>query len=198
MTADTISQTPSSGAQWGLYKNGSPVIVSSSVLSFGFKAESDIPNYPVELGGFQSYNKVQLPNSGRLRYTRGGSLADRTSFLSQIEAAKQSTDVYDCVTPEATYLDMNVLDYNYDRRNNSGVGILIVDVIIQEVRQTGSVSYITTPNVAPVTKARNGASNDPVNDGTLQTEVITNKQNSALGLPSAPVNIPFQSQLGTF
>lgn len=178
---DTASLSPNPNApQWGLYKGGSPVIVADSVVTFGFKANSEISTYQVEQGAFQSYDKVQLPANGTVRYSTGGALSDRTAFLASIETAKQSTDLYDLVTPEVTYPNANVTDYNYDRTNTNGVGLLVVDVMVEEVRPTGMATYSTTPGVTPVTNAKAPGANDPVNDGTVQSSAASQPQTTSI------------------
>jgi hypothetical protein len=184
MTSDSVS-TPNGSAspQWGLYLNGNPVITANSIAVFGFKSTSEVSDYPVEQGGFASYDKVQLPFSGRVRYVTGGTLSDRTSFLNSVDTAKKSLDLYDLVTPEETYPSVNVTDYDYERRADNA-GLLIVDVSCEEIRVTGTVSYSTTPGVTPVTNAKNGGDNDPQNDGTLQTTAPTAEQSSELAFIS--------------
>lgn len=179
LTSDDVS-TPTNTAspQWGLYKDGVAVIVANSIAVFGFKASSQISDYPVEQGGFASYNKVQMPFAGRVRYVTGGSLADRINFLNSVDAAKKSLDLYDLVTPEETYRNVNVTDYDYERRADNA-GLLAVDLICEEVRVTGTVAYSTTPGVKPVTKARRSGDNDPQNDGTLQSGPATSQQINA-------------------
>jgi hypothetical protein len=180
MTADTVSTPSGSDApQWGLYKDNTAIITANSIAVFGFKAPSEISDYPVENGGFASYNKVQLPFSGRVRYVTGGSLADRINFLNSVDAAKKSLDLYDLVTPEETYRNVNVTDYDYERRADNA-GLLIVDLVCEEVRVTGTVTYSTAPGVKPITKARPlSHSNDPQNDGTLQTTPASSQQVNA-------------------
>lgn len=172
LTADdpSVSQLGST-VQWGLYKNGKPVIVAETVLVIGLKSSSDIPTYPQELGQFQSYNKVQLPFSGRIRFARGGSLADRTAFLNSVDAAKMSLDLYDFSMAEKTWPNVNVLDYDVDRKSSSGLGLLIIDVVVEEVRITASAAFSNT-------KAPSGAA--PVNDGTVTTVPPTAEQKAKI------------------
>lgn len=169
--------------QWGLYQDGEPIIVSDSVVTFGFKAVSQISTYPVENGGFQSYDKVQLPNNGRLRYSTGGTLADRTAFLASVEAAKRTTDLYDCVTPEITLPNMNVTDYDYDRSNDSA-GLLVIDVMIEEVVPTATATFSTTPGVTPITNAKAPGANDPRNDGLVQAGPVAAATSATLAAAS--------------
>ena len=73
-------------AQWGIYKDGLPVVVADSVVSFGFKKDWNIADYPVEEGSFESYDKVETPFGARVRFASGGSTANRQALLQSIEA----------------------------------------------------------------------------------------------------------------
>ena len=88
LTADAVSLiTQALYPQWGIYLNGSPILASSaqplfnlgtlinaaesllnslsfgifSVVDFAYKQDWTVSTYPVEEGGFQSYDKVQHP-----------------------------------------------------------------------------------------------------------------------------------------
>lgn len=184
-TSDTVDQTAAGmTALWGLYQDNSAVIVADNVVTFGLKATANIPTYPVEQGAFQSYNKVQLPNSGTIRYSAGGSRSDRQAFLASCEAAKQSTDSYDYVSPEHTYPNMQVIGYSYDRSALNGVGLLPVDVMIQEVNPSVAATYATTVAGAngqtSITNAQNPQSNDPQTNGTQQPQPVSAGNQQAL------------------
>lgn len=167
LTSDDPSVTQFvSTAQWGLYKDGKPVIAADTVTALGLKATSEVSNYPLEPGAatinqnlplsVQSYNKVQLPFSGRVKFSTGGSQSDRVDFLNSVEAAKQSLDLYDLVMPEKTYPSVNVTDYEFDRRAAAGLGLLSVDIAVEEIRITAAATF---------TNVKNPVSASPVNDG---------------------------------
>lgn len=130
--------------QWGIYFNGIPVIAADSTVSFDFRQDFPISDYPVEQGGFQSYNKVQLPAEIKLRVASGGSEVDRQEFLDSIEAVINTTTLYDVVTPEQTYLGYCFSHRDFHRRSNSGVGMIIVDLWMTEVRTSSSATFQST------------------------------------------------------
>lgn len=173
-----------SQTQWGIYDSsgnqfGSPssggnslfasIAQSAPVLStnsFEFKRETRVSDFPVEDGGFASYNKVVLPGEPTVRYCFQGAVADRTTFLTQLDAACQSTMFYSVKTPEITYHNYNIMDYNIIRRADSGANLLMVEIHLREIRQV-SVSYSTVQS--PINQPQNPASTPPSSSGIVQS-----------------------------
>lgn len=121
---------------WGLYdiKDGK-VSRADSVFSLDFKGASKISEVPLQNGSFAAYNKVQLPNFQLLRLVKKGNDLERNQFLTEIDNAKKSTDLYYIVTPERTYFNISIEDYAYKRTAQDGVSMLIVDITLKEIRQ---------------------------------------------------------------
>ncbi|MGN3961818.1 hypothetical protein ACS0ZG_25500 [Burkholderia gladioli] len=179
--------------QWGIFDSrGVPVAPADTALSIEYRGDSHISGYPQEEGGFSSYNKVQVPYDARVQLVCSKSEAARQEFLAQIEAAKQSTMLFRVVTPDITYENANVIAYNYRRSSRQGVTLLIVEVFLEEVRQTvvakfayqdntpsstvtGAVRINTFSNVA------SPASADPVSLGQVQTVTPTAGQAALFG-----------------
>jgi hypothetical protein len=199
LVSDAVSLFLGSGTpQWGLFLNGAPAVVAESVQAFGFRKGFSISTYPLELGSFESFNKVQRPFSGRLRFSTGGSISDRQALLDSIDQAVTSLDLFDIVTPEAIYTSANPVSYDYDRSAVRGNGLLSVDVICEEVRTTaqsafsstsptGSSSSSETPTgafpagtvtrgpdlAAPISSPQSPSAMPPVNGGTVQPSVAS-------------------------
>lgn len=168
---------------WGLYQNGQPVITANSVVEVSLRVSSTISSYPVEQGAFQSYDKVQKPFEGRLRFATGGSVADRTALLASVDAAKLAlTPLYDLYMPEQTYHNVNVVDYEFDRKALSGVGLFVVDVSVQEVRPTGNVQFaqVGSPGGTQLNNGQDPGSNDPLNGGVQQGQQASQSQAQAV------------------
>lgn len=115
-----------------------------SVVDFEFKQDWNVSNYPVEDGAFQSYDKVQLPFDVRMRVAAGGSEQNRAALLGAVESIANSTGLYNVLTPEETYLNCNVNHYDYKRVANNGVGILLVDIWLVEIRVTATSKFTST------------------------------------------------------
>jgi len=154
-----------------------------STNSFEFKRETRVSDFPVQDGGFASYNKVILPAEPIVRYCFTGTVADRTTFLNQLDAACQSTQLYSVVIPEATYHNYNIVDYNIIRRADSGANMLIVELHLREIRQV-SVSYSITQS--PINQPQNPASTSQSSSGIVQpsSDVSTLKKGATAVFPN--------------
>jgi hypothetical protein len=152
--ADTASQ-------WGLFDaDGNEAVEADNTVAFELSAEARISDYPVEQGGFSSFNKVIVPYETHLVMTKGGSVEDRAQFLSILQNASQTTDLFSVTTPECTYLDMNITGVRRVATADRGSGLLTVELVLRKVRQTATLAFTATKEPA-------GAS--PVNDGSVQT-----------------------------
>lgn len=150
-----------------------PVVEPDSFGEFTYRNEWSVSDFPVQAGEFASYNKVANPFETMVRMYKGGTKEARKKFLDSIEAIQGTLDLYDIVTPERTYLGVNVLRYEVSRRGAKGAYFLSeVDLYFREIRQVTS-TYTTT---AVVTENAQSASAAPVtNSGVVQA--ITNIKN---------------------
>jgi hypothetical protein len=146
-------------AQWGIFQNGVPVVIADTVADFSYKQDWSIANYPIEQGGFETYDKVNTPFMTRVRLASGGSQANRQSLLDQIAAIGGTVDLYDVVTPEAIYTNVNVAGYDYRRSAEGGVGMITVDVRLVQVQTAAASSFTNTQSPSAA---------NPVNGGTVQ------------------------------
>lgn len=163
-----------SGPKWGIFnQDGSLAIQPDSMISLDFKKDYKIPNYPVEQGSFQSYNKVTLPRGTRVRMTKGGTDSDRANFIVQVNHAANSLNLYNVVMPEGTVnQNVSILNYGFSRTSENGAGLLMVDIEFIEVMVTATVAFSNTT-------APSGA--NPVNGGSVQPQTPTTAQSAAAG-----------------
>jgi hypothetical protein len=153
--------------QWGLFDQfGDSVIAADNVLDFNYKKSYRVAKYPIEQGGFQSYNKVQEPFDIIFRFTCGGSAADRQAFLDSIAAIQGDTNLYTAVTPEEVYQNCNVEDVSYPRTAEK-VGLITLEVRLTQIIPAPSPAFSNT-------QSPSGAS--PVNTGTVQPTDPSNSQ----------------------
>jgi hypothetical protein len=145
---------------WGIYRGGQPVITADTILGFEFKREWAIADYPVEQGSFQSYDKVDTPYQSRIQFAAGGDAENRERMLASLEAIAGDLNLYQVVTPERVYTNANVQRYDYRRTAQKGVGLLVVDVYIMEVRTSAGQQGGSN------TKDASGAA--PQQDGDVQ------------------------------
>jgi len=129
---------------WGIFTaQGQPALDGDSVTGVELKRDMQIPSYPVEQGGFASFNKVQIPYDARITYTVGGSDARRGAFLQAVEQMLQSLTLYTVTMPDFFYAAANVVHYDFARRGGEpqgahGIGLLTVNIWLEEVRSVAT------------------------------------------------------------
>ncbi len=148
---------------WGIFDQaGNNVLVADTVVSFDFRNDWKISDYPQEDGAFGSYNKVATPFDIRIRFSVGGSADDRAQFLTDAQAVADSIDLYSVVTPEATYLNCNVAHIDYHREQHDAANRIVLDVWLNEIRQGSSETGMSVGNV------KIPSSSDPESAGQVQ------------------------------
>jgi hypothetical protein len=147
---------PSSVDIWGIFLDGEEAIPLNSVVRFDYRQDATVSDYQIEGGSFQSYNKTQLPFDVRLRITSGGTIADRQQMIAALEEMYASVDLYAVVTPEKTYDSLNCIHFDYNRQAMTGLGMLIIDVWFEEIRQTGTSTFSNTQSPTAAAGQNNG------------------------------------------
>ncbi len=162
LTKDGDSVNRATSGEWGVYtSDGALALKPDNIVSVAWSAEYRTADYPLERGGFESYDKVALPFANRVVMSKGNSLSERREFLAAIEARRGTTDIFNVVTPEATYLDVTFERVNLERSASNGAGLVTVEVTLREVRQSIKLSF---------SKTKDPASADPVHDGSVQAK----------------------------
>lgn len=147
------------GPQWGIFKDDTPVLIGDAVVGFDYRAERRPAEFPIEDGGFSSYNKVQEPYEGKVSITVGGSNQDRATFMTDAEAILASLELYTIATPEFLYSNVNVSHIDYRRESRRGVTLLTIDFWCQEIRIVAAGEF---------TDSKEASGADPQNGGTVQ------------------------------
>ncbi|WP_447921060.1 hypothetical protein [Achromobacter aegrifaciens] len=123
--------------RWGLYgDDGRQVLVFETFLGITFEQNGQISSFPVEQGGFSSFNKVDAPFEAKIKLAHAGDQASRNVMLSVLERIAGSTELYAVVTPEIVYPSANLVKYSYTRGDKNGSSLLLVDLTLSEVWQT--------------------------------------------------------------
>lgn len=145
-----------------------------------YRKEMKSSDFPVERGGFASYNKVERPATPNVILCLAGSESDRASFLMQIDTAAKSTNLYNVVTPEVTYVNYSIDDYSYQRRAERGATLLLVELKLTEIREV-SAAYSQTIN-AP----QDVGATPQTNAGIVQPQTpnVSTLQSIATKIPS--------------
>jgi hypothetical protein len=193
LTSDTVSSAAAYGTQqWGLFFNGSPVIAADNVVAFEFKQDWVLADYQIEQRGFETYDKVQRPYDVRLTFSRGGSESRRAAFLASVQAIVNDTKLYDASMPEYTWTDMNITHYDLKRTATDGVGLMIINLYLLQIRADVTEQYTNTSTASGVSSPANPtATQDPgaeafQNNGVLQPfDVQTLQPPSSASFPGA-------------
>ena len=137
-----------------------------STNSVDFFKETRISDFPVEAGGFATYNKVETPASPTVTLCVTGSEANRRSFLIAIDEACASVELYSVVTPEITYQGYSIERYNYQRRSSNGITLLTVEIVLKEIRQVAAL--YTIASVGDIVSPKNAGATPQVDGGKVQ------------------------------
>lgn len=129
------------GPQWGLFKDGLPVVTADNVLSFDFRQDFRISDYPVEQGAFESYNKVQMPFDVRLQFSTGGSVGKRQAMIDSVDSIIGSLELFDAVTPEKVFTSLNPVHQSIRRTSRAGAGMVVIDLYCREIRVTATQQF---------------------------------------------------------
>lgn len=160
---------------WGVFdQSGNAALVPDSFLDIDYKQDMRVSNYPQEAGAFASYNKVGTPYDCRVRMALGGDKASRAAFLAQLDTMLKAIDLFTVVTPEATYVNAALQNYNYRRESRNGASMLVVDLWFIEVRLTG---------IATFSQPSQPSGADAVSNGQVQTFPVSQSVISSVALP---------------
>jgi hypothetical protein len=132
--------------KYGIHKkDGSNAIRPDSFISFEYRAEARVSDYPVQPGAFASYNKVVQPFDMRISMSCSGSLAaagmTKESFLTVLDEMRISFELLDIVTPDKVYADVNLVHYDLSKTSSKGATMLVVEAYFREIRETADAEY---------------------------------------------------------
>lgn len=139
------SATPfgtSGAAATALSAFGGPTL---SVLEVTYTKEMKTADFPVESGGFASYNKVETPATPTVTFGFTGSEAERKAFQDAVDAAVKSVTLYDIYTPEKNFTNHQVEAYRFGRTAEKGATLITITLMLKEVRQVTAVTTTATP-----------------------------------------------------
>lgn len=171
-----------SASDWMIVKMDTleKVIVPDTVPKFEFRGEYRVSDYPVEQGAFASYNKVQTPFEIRMTLVCAGLTPlqiatfatgipvqggndNRHHFLTTLDNMLATTDLFNIVTPDKTFIGLTMDHYDYKHETRNGAVMLIVEAWFREVRVTASANYSAG---GPV-NSKSPSAADPISLGTV-------------------------------
>lgn len=165
------------GPQWGIFEaaGNAPLLygnyTGAAVAETSFAKEWTVATFPVEQGGFASYDKVENPYEAKVTISVGGTMIQRQQALINVQYLASTLTLVNVVTPEVVYPSANVIHYDYDRTGLKGAGLLNIDVWLEEIRITATETFSNTSQA-------NGS--DAANGGTVQPSTLVAAKGSGL------------------
>lgn len=133
--------------KWGIFdSNGAAIADYDSFISSDYQNPSSISKYPVELGGFNSYNKVESPYEVMAILSCAGGEERRATFQAKIEAARRSLQLYSVFTPTRTYADVNITTVAIRHELTEGANVTRAILSCEQVRQRAQANYSSPLN----------------------------------------------------
>jgi hypothetical protein len=135
---------------WGIFYHDIPIqaFPYNSIVDFDYKQDFPVSDYQQEDGGFQSYDKVQLPFDVKVRVASGGTEIERQALLISVIAAANTLNLFDVQTPEFIYQNCCITHFDYKRQSHNGVGMIVIDIWFIEIRITSTATLSTTQTPA--------------------------------------------------
>jgi hypothetical protein len=177
---DVLWRSTQTSIVWGVYDDNNNLVVNAdSVQDLGWRKENRMPNFPIQLGQFGSYNRVGLPEETSVMLSKGSAngegLAARRAFLQQIDAIadQQNINLYTIRTPEKSYFNASVTRAEMSRRGTANANYIDVELYFIEIAPVAAqYSTVATPtNNASVPSAipptNQGLSNPQVPVGSI-------------------------------
>jgi len=165
-TQGVLWQSTQAAPVWGVFdQNNNRVVNADSVLSFGWRQEYRVSNYQVQRGAFASYNKVALPFESSVVLSKGGTLSARTTFLQQIDTVAASLATYKILTPEKTYLNVNVTRPELSRRGPEDACFFDVELFFVQIAEVEQQYSTSTPGVPSTANSSVPSAVPPINSG---------------------------------
>jgi hypothetical protein len=179
LSDDTINVASHGKDAWGIYdSNNAKALTPDTIIAVGYQAEHRIADFPIEEGGFESYNKVAMPFDTRVVMTKGGTYEERRTFAAAIEELRGDMKLYSVVTPERTYLSVNFSRVSIDRSREQGAGLITVELHLTEIRQNATATF---------SKAKEPASADTKSNGSVQAMNAAPAETATVAAKSATV-----------
>jgi hypothetical protein len=188
----TLWASTQSAPVWGIFNGATAVVTPDSIINFGYKHSTNLPDYPIQQGAFGSFNRVSLPFETSVTMTKGGSLADRNAFLAQVDAIDTGPGallLYTIVTAEKSYLNCNVMDVELTRRGAANAAWFDVEVRFRQIFPV-SVQFSTSTNATSLAFAQDPSATPFVNQGLVQPQPLDFGTQNAVNqlFSSSPVN----------
>lgn len=132
--ASTAPGIPRMGAWTVADEKGMDLIEFTSFIGLSVTSDSDAPKQPVEQGGFYTYNKVASPVEATVTLAVQGDNATFQRVLDTLHTFTREARFISVITPEREFPSMTLTSFNYGRKGDEGISMLVVELKIREVR----------------------------------------------------------------
>jgi hypothetical protein len=169
----TLTFAAKAAPVWGVFDaDGNQVLAPESIMSFNYRADYRVSDYPVQAGQFANYNKVTVPGEIPIRMVMGLTLDDRTQFESDCKFVAASLALYTIITPESTYVGFNATRLEIARRETHGAFYLDVDMFFRQINQVTPQYSSTVSAAANTANAQNPGSQPVTSLGLVQPQPV--------------------------
>lgn len=155
---------------WGVFNAAGTqrVINPDNIMTFDYRAEWTVSDFPVQSGQFSSYNKVAHPFDTAVRMTKGGTQSDRTAFLTACETVAASLNLFTILTPEKSFPSVNVTRLEYARKETRGAFYLEVDLFFRQIAEVDAQYSSSGTQATSTANAQTAPAVPTVNQGNVQ------------------------------
>ena len=173
-SSGSLFHAAKSASTWGVYdSSGNIAIAADSVREFDYRAEWSISNYPIQNGQFASYNKVLRPYDTSVLLVKGGTEAQRAAFLAQVDVVANSAALYTILTPEKTYVNVNVSRVQMSRKQSAGAYFVAVELYFENIAQVNAQYTASGTQGVDTSNASTPQALPTVNNGIVQAQPPT-------------------------
>ena len=172
---------------WTLQNEGGGTAVDFDVfLGMEFSGANAVAHEPIEQGGFASYNKQDTPKEITVTLACTKMYFNQQPVLESIDKLAAGTQKLSLVTPSSEYKNLNLESYSYTRQEDSGAGMLVVELKLIEIREVEVKKKTTasenpkSQNSKPIEKSKNPSNESKVKTGRTQTKKPASESTSAL------------------
>lgn len=174
--SSALWQSTQAAPVWGVFdQSNNAVVTPDSVLDFGYRHENNLPDYPIQNGAFGSFNRVSLPFDASVVLTKGGSVAERAAFLAQIDAIDTGPGallLYTILTPEKSYLNVNVGHVELSRRGAKDATFFDVEIRFRQIFPISAQYSTAAAGVTPTDNAQAPGAVPFINQGLIQPQPL--------------------------
>lgn len=151
-------------------EDGSTAVDFDVFLEMEFVNQNQVAVEPIEQGSFADYNKHDSPKELTVTLACTKTYPEQQPVLEALDKLAASVQKISLITPSSEYKSLNLEGYGYARKEDSGAGMLVVELKLIEIREVEvketTVVASEKPKAKPITKAQ---AKNPSNTSTAKT-----------------------------